>query len=97
MKSILKIWTSILTTIGTQKAESKGKFSDATDRFRSHKNIYDSLFTRITTYEDAKLSKQNIYTTYSDFKGAFGGMDHRILFQLMEGYGFHDPYIATCK
>ena len=39
-------------------------------------------------YEDAKLSQQIIYTTYSDFKGAFGGMDHNILFQLMEGYGF---------
>jgi hypothetical protein len=38
-------------------------------------------------YEDAKLSQQNIYTAYSDFKGAFGGMDHRIL--------FHYSYIAT--
>jgi hypothetical protein len=37
-------------------------------------------------YEDAKISKRNIYTTYSDFKGAFGGMDHRILFQLMKEY-----------
>jgi hypothetical protein len=27
-------------------------------------------------YEDAKLSKNNIYTAHSDFKGAFGGMDH---------------------
>ena len=48
-------------------------------------------------YEDAKLSQQNIYTAYSDFKGAFGGMDHRILFQLMREYGFQDSYIATCK
>ncbi len=48
-------------------------------------------------YEDAKLSKQNIYTAYSDFKGVFGGVDHRILFQLMEGYGFQRSYIATCK
>ena len=47
-------------------------------------------------YEDAKLSKQNIYATYSDFKGAFGGMDYRILFQIMKGYGFQDSYIATC-
>ncbi len=48
-------------------------------------------------YEDAKLSQQNICTAYSDFKGAFGGMDHRILFQLMEGYGFQHSYIAACK
>ena len=34
---------------------------------------------------------------YSDFKGAFGGMDHRILFQLMGEYGFQYSYIAACK
>ena len=39
-------------------------------------------------YEEAKLSKHTIYTAYSDFKGAFGGMDHRILFQIMKDYGF---------
>ena len=48
-------------------------------------------------YEDAKISKRNIYTAYSDFKGAFGGMGHRILFQLMKEYGFQDSYIAACK
>jgi hypothetical protein len=48
-------------------------------------------------YEDAKISKRNIYTAYSDFKGAFGGMDHRILLQLMEEYGFQNSYIAACK
>ena len=88
MNCILKIWTSILPTIGKQTAASEGVFSDTADGFHSHGNIYDSLSTHVTMYEDAKLSRQNIYTTYSDFKGAFGGMDHRILFQVMEGYGF---------
>ena len=40
---------------------------------------------------------KNIYTAYSDFKGAFGGMDRRILFQRMKEYGFKDSYINTCK
>ena len=48
-------------------------------------------------YEDAKISKRNIYTVYSDFKGAFRGMDYRILFQLREEYGFQDSYIAAYK
>jgi hypothetical protein len=48
-------------------------------------------------YEDEKISKRNIYTTYSDCKGAFGRMNHRILFQLMKEYGFQDSYIAACK
>jgi hypothetical protein len=63
--------------------------------FWSHRNIYDSLSTHIMTYEDAKISKKDVYTAYSDFnKRAFGGMDHRIPFQLIRDYGFHDSYIA---
>jgi hypothetical protein len=36
-------------------------------------------------------------TAYSGFKGAFGGMDHRIPFQLTKEYGFQDSFIAACK
>jgi hypothetical protein len=90
MNCILKLWTSIFASIETQPAESEGIFSDTVDGFRSHTNIHDSLSTHILMYpyEDAKISKRNIYTVYSDFKGTFGGMDHRILFQLMKEYGF---------
>jgi hypothetical protein len=97
MNCILKLWTSILTSIGTQTTESKGVFSDTADGFRSHRNIFVSLLTHIMMYEDAKNSKKNIYTAYSDFKDASGGMDHRILFQLMDEYGFQNSYIAACK
>ena len=48
-------------------------------------------------YEDANIEKRNIYTAYSDFKGSFGEMDHRILFQFVKKYGFQDSYIAACK
>jgi len=87
MHSIRKLWTSILTSIGTQTAETGDVFSDTADGFHSHRNIYDSLSTLIMIYEDAKISKRNIYTAYSDFKDSFRGMDHRILFQLMKEYG----------
>ena len=87
----------ILTSIGTQTAESEGASRDTADGFRSHRNIYGSLSKHIMMYEDAKISNKNIYTAYSDFKGAFGGIDHRILFQLMKEYGFQDFYIAACK
>ncbi len=76
MICILKLWTSILSILGTETAEAEGLFSDTADGFRPHLNIYDSLSTHINMYEDAKLSQKNIYTAYSDFKGAFGGMDH---------------------
>jgi hypothetical protein len=49
------------------------------------------------TYEDAKMSKKHIYTAYSDFKGAFGGMDHRILFQTMRDLEFPECYMKTCE
>ena len=94
---ILKLWTSILTNIGTHTAETEGIFSDTAHGFRAHRQIYDSLATHIMTYEDAKLSKNNIYAAYSDFKGAFGGIDHQILFQIMRDYGFPYSYIATCE
>ncbi len=84
MNCMLKLWTSILTSIKTHTAESEAIFSYIADGFRSHKNIYDSLSTHIMMYEDAKISKRIIYTVYSDFKDAFVGMDHRILFQLMK-------------
>jgi hypothetical protein len=62
-------------------------FIDTADGFPSHRNIYDSLSTQIMMFEDAKLSKKDMYIPYSDFKGAFGGMDYGILFPLMKEYG----------
>ena len=43
------------------------------------------------------MSKKQIYTAYSDFKGAFEGMDHRILFQTMRDLCFSECYINTCE
>ena len=95
MNCILKIWTYIPTNIGIHTSETWGIFSDTTDGFRAHRQIYDSLALHLMMYEDAELSKQNIYTAYSDFKGAFGGMGHRILFQIMRDCGFQYSYIST--
>ena len=72
MNCSLKNWTSILTNIGTHTTETEGIFSDTSAGFRARIFIYDSLTTRIMIYEDAKLYKNNNYTAYSDFKGAFG-------------------------
>ncbi len=66
MNCILKLWTFILTSIGTQTAESGGVFSDTADCFRSHIHIYDSLSTHIMIYEDTKISKRNIYTAKNE-------------------------------
>ena len=97
MNCNLKLWTSILTNTDTHTTETEGIFNDTADGFRAHRHIYDSLTTHIMMYEDAKLSKNNIYPAYAGFKGAFGGIDHQILFKIMGDYGFQDSYIATCE
>ena len=61
---ILKLWTSILTNIGSSWAEAQGILCDTAGGFRRHRKIYDSLSTHIVVYEDAKLSKKHIYTAY---------------------------------
>ena len=61
MNGILKLWTSILTNIGSPWAEAQGILSDRTDGFRRRRKIYDSLSTHIMMYEDAKIYK-NTYT-----------------------------------
>ena len=44
-----------------------------------------------------RRKKKYIYTTYSDFKETFGGMDHRILFKTMKDSKFPEYYINTCE
>ena len=48
-------------------------------------------------HEDVSLSRKHIYTAYSDFKGAFEGMDHRILFKTMRELGFPECYTQACE
>jgi hypothetical protein len=44
-----------------------------------------------------KYLKKHVYTAYSDFKGAFGGMDHRIPFKTIRKLGFLKCYTKTCE
>jgi len=92
-----KLWTSILTNIGSPWAEAQGIISVTADGFRRHRKIYGSLTTHIMVYEDAKLSKKHIYTAYSDFKRAFGDMIHRILFKTIRELRFPECYTQTCE
>jgi len=97
MNDILRLWISILASIGSPWAEAQEILSDIVDGFRRHRKIYDSLSTHIMMYEDVKMSRKHIYMAYSDFKGAFGGMNHRIRFHSMRGLGFRKCYIHTCE
>ena len=87
MNRILKLWTSILTNIGSPLAKAQGILSDTSDGFRRHRKIHDNL----STHTIFKL-KKHICTAYSDFKGAFGGMNHRTLFKATRELRFPECY-----
>ena len=72
MNGILKLWTSILTNIGSPWVEAHGILSDTAYGFRRHKKIYDSLSTHIMIYEDAKMTK-NTYTRPAPISKAHSG------------------------
>ena len=97
MNCILKLWTSVLTTIGTDWAESHGILNDHSDGFRADRQTYDSLATHLYCLEDAKLNKKDIYTMFADFRSAFNGTDHTILFAIMEDLGMPPSYIEACR
>ena len=78
--------------IGSPWAEAQGILIDTSAGFRRHRKMYDCRSTHVMMYKDAKLSRKHIYTAYSDFKGAFGGMDHIILFKTMRELGFPECY-----
>ena len=58
MNGILKLLTSILTSIGSPWAEAQGILSDTADGFMRHKKICDSLSTHIMIYQDAKMANK---------------------------------------
>jgi len=55
MNGILKLWTSIMTNIGSPWTEAQGILRDTSDGFIRHRKIYDSLSIQIMMYEDAKM------------------------------------------
>ena len=69
---------------------------DTADEFRRHRKIYDSLFTHIMMYEDAKMSKKHIHGLLR-FQRRLRGMDHRILFKTMRVLRFPECYINTSE
>ena len=97
MNCILKLWTSVLKYIGSDRAESEGMINDNSDGFRENRQTYDSLLRHIMMLEDAKTSKKPIYTAFADFKGAFNGTDHKCMFQTMRDLGMPECYVRTCE
>ena len=97
MNCIQKLWTSVVTYIGSDIAEAEGMINDNSDGFRANRQTYDSTRRHIMVLEDAKTSKKPIYTAFVDFKGAFNGTDHKCMFQTMRDLGMPECYVQTCE
>ena len=97
MNCILKLWTGTIQNALSAYSESRGIIRDSQDGFRALRKIYDSLTTHISMLEDAKLHKRDIYTCYIDFKSAFNGTDHRLLFKFMKDLGLPQKLITICQ
>jgi hypothetical protein len=47
--------------------------------------------------EDAKIFNKDIYIMYVDFKGAFNGAEHRIMFKHMRELGMTISFVDACE
>ena len=97
MNCIMKLWTAMLAHIGSDFAEGEGILNDNAHGFRPDRETYDPLSTHIMVLEDAKTAGKPVYTAFADFKGAFNGTDHRIMFQFMRDLGMPECYVRTCE
>jgi hypothetical protein len=83
MNNKLKLWTTTMKEACSTHAETHGLLSDQQGGFRLLRSKYEALASLIRIIEDAKIYNRNIYIMFANFKGAFIGDDHRIMFQHM--------------
>ena len=97
MNTLLKLWTSILKTIGSEWVEHNGLLGDTQDGFRRMRRIFHSHSSLISAMEHAIIHSRNIYICYIDFRGAFNNMEHSALFDIMIRLGFPPHYVRLCR
>ena len=86
--TIYKLYTSTLTTLLTSYGEKHRILHFSQEGFRPQRNTLRQIQTIIATLEDAKLTTNDIYLTYIDFRNAFGSIDHARLLAIMKDLGY---------
>ena len=86
--TIYKFYTSTLTALLTSYGEKHKIIHYSQEGFRPQRNTTWQIQTIITTLEGARLTNNDIYITYIDFRNAFGSIDHTRLLTLMEDLGY---------
>jgi hypothetical protein len=85
---IYKLFTSTLTGILSAYGEKYQILHDSQEGFRAERCTAIQLQTLVAALEDAKLTNQDIYILYIDFKNAFGSIDHARLLAIMKDLSY---------
>jgi hypothetical protein len=91
--TIYKLFTSTLTTILSGYGEKYQILHDSQEGFCVERSTTRQLQIIISALEDAKLTNQDIYLLYIDFKNAFGSIDHARLLAIMTDLGYPNDAI----
>ena len=93
--TLYKLYTSMLTVIGSTFAEACGILSDSQEGFRAHRSTARQLQMLVAALEDARLTGKDIFALYIDFSSAFNMVDYGKLFRIMLDLGFLAHYVRA--
>jgi hypothetical protein len=86
--TIYKFFTSTITAQLANYGEKHQILQNSQEGFRQERCTSRQLQTLIAALEDSKLTQQDIYFLYIDFKNAFGSIDHARLLAIMADLGY---------
>ena len=85
---IYKFYTSTLTSILSVYGKKFQILHDSQEGFRAERSTSKPIQLLIATREDARLTNQDIYILYIDFKNTFGSINHARLLAIMKDLGY---------
>jgi hypothetical protein len=86
--TIYKFFTSTITAQLANYGEKHQILQNSQEGFRQERCTSRQLQTLIAALEDSRLTQQDIYLLYIDFKNAFGSIDHARLLVIMADLGY---------
>jgi hypothetical protein len=97
MNNLLKCWTALIKDAGFKYAETHDILGEQQHGLLLLSGIHDALASIIIMMEDAKNYNKGTYIMYTDFKGAFNVVDHRVMFKHMRQLGMPPTFVDTCE
>jgi hypothetical protein len=86
--TIYKLFTSTFTSLFFAYGEQYQILHDSLEGFRSERCTFKQLQHPNTALDDALFTNHDIYLFYTDFKNAFGSIDHAKLLAIMADLGY---------